>query len=74
MQPFFRLETSRSRETGGTGLGLSIAANLLAAQGGTLSLHNRPQGGLEARFRLPVSLRQAKTIRRQRANGQRRFP
>jgi len=54
MQPFFRLETSRSRETGGTGLGLSIAANLLGAQGGTLSLHNRPQGGLEARVRLPV--------------------
>jgi signal transduction histidine kinase len=54
MQPFFRLETSRSRETGGTGLGLAIAANLLGAQGGTLSLHNRPQGGLEARVRLPV--------------------
>jgi signal transduction histidine kinase len=54
MQPFFRLETSRSRETGGTGLGLSIAANLLAAQGGALSLHNRPEGGLEARVRLPV--------------------
>ncbi|WP_143735182.1 ATP-binding protein [Methylocaldum sp. 14B] len=54
MQPFFRLETSRSRETGGTGLGLPIAANLLGAQGGTLSLHNRPQGGLEARVRLPV--------------------
>ncbi|CAI8874398.1 sensor histidine kinase [Methylocaldum szegediense] len=74
MQPFFRLETSRSRETGGTGLGLSIAANLLAAQGGTLSLHNRPQGGLEARVRLPVSRSQAKTIRRQRAIGLRRFP
>ncbi|HYE36903.1 sensor histidine kinase [Methylocaldum sp.] len=54
MQPFFRLETSRSRETGGTGLGLPIAANLLSAQGGTLSLHNRPEGGLEARVRLPV--------------------
>jgi signal transduction histidine kinase len=54
MQPFFRLETSRSRETGGTGLGLPIAANLLSAQGGTLSLHNRPAGGLEARVRLPV--------------------
>lgn len=73
MQPFFRLETSRSRETGGTGLGLSIAANLLAAQGGTLSLHNRPQGGLEVRVRLPVSRSQARTIRRQRVTGLRRF-
>jgi signal transduction histidine kinase len=73
MQPFFRLETSRSRETGGTGLGLSIAANLLAVQGGTLSLHNRPQGGLEARVRLPVSRGQARTMRRQRVTGLRRF-
>jgi signal transduction histidine kinase len=56
MQPFFRLETSRSRDTGGTGLGLPIAANLLAAQGGTLSLHNRPDGGLEARVRLPAKV------------------
>jgi signal transduction histidine kinase len=54
MQPFFRLETSRSRETGGTGLGLPIAVNLLAAQGGSLSLRNPPDGGLEACVRLPV--------------------
>lgn len=57
MLPFFRLEGSRSRDTGGTGLGLPIAANLTAAQGGTLSLHNLPEGGLEARVRLPVSKR-----------------
>jgi signal transduction histidine kinase len=43
-------------DTGGTGLGLPIAANLLAAQGGTLSLHNRPDGGLEARVRLPAKV------------------
>jgi signal transduction histidine kinase len=55
LQPFFRLESSRSRETGGAGLGLPIAANLLAAQGGVLSLHNRPKGGLEARVELPVA-------------------
>lgn len=54
MRPFFRLESSRSRETGGTGLGLAIAANLLAAQGGALSLHNHPEGGLEARVWLPA--------------------
>lgn len=53
LQPFFRLESSRSRETGGTGLGLPIAVNLLAAQGGRLSLRNHPAGGLEARAELP---------------------
>lgn len=55
MQPFVRLEGSRSRESGGTGLGLAIASNLLAAQGATLKLSNRAEGGLEARIDLPLS-------------------
>lgn len=54
MQPFVRLEGSRSRESGGTGLGLAIANNLLAAQGATLALRNRPEGGLEARIDIPL--------------------
>jgi hypothetical protein len=32
MQPFYRLEQSRNRETGGTGLGLAIAQQLATAQ------------------------------------------
>ncbi len=56
-RPFYRLETSRSRDTGGTGLGLAIARNLAEQQGGSLSLRNHPQGGLEAALRLPLSLR-----------------
>ncbi|MBD5803552.1 Osmolarity sensor protein EnvZ [Azoarcus sp. Aa7] len=47
-EPFYRVESSRSRETGGTGLGLAIARNLLRAQGGEVRLANRPEGGLEA--------------------------
>lgn len=47
-EPFYRLETSRSRDTGGTGLGLSIARNIAHAHGGELHLRNRPTGGLEA--------------------------
>ncbi|MBI2305728.1 MAG: HAMP domain-containing protein [Rhodocyclales bacterium] len=53
LRPFVRLEASRSRESGGTGLGLTIASNLIAAQGGTLVLANRPEGGLEAHITLP---------------------
>lgn len=53
MQPFVRLETSRSRESGGTGLGLTIAANLIAAQGGRLRLQNRAPHGLAAYIYLP---------------------
>ena len=48
MQPFFRLEQSRNRETGGTGLGLAIAQQLTAAIGGSLRLYNRDGGGLAA--------------------------
>ncbi|GGC64264.1 ATP-binding protein [Undibacterium terreum] len=55
-QPFYRLEASRNRNSGGTGLGLAIARQLAQAIGGTLELHNRPAGGLEARFTLPASL------------------
>lgn len=52
-EPFFRLESSRNRDTGGTGLGLSIARDVAQAHGGTLRLRNRPEGGLEAELRLP---------------------
>jgi len=52
-EPFYRVEASRNRETGGTGLGLTIARSVAEAHGGTLTLRNRPQGGLEAVLTLP---------------------
>ncbi len=52
-EPFYRLETSRSRTTGGTGLGLSIARNIALSHGGDLQLFNRHQGGLKATLSLP---------------------
>uniref|UniRef100_UPI003100E6E1 HAMP domain-containing sensor histidine kinase n=1 Tax=Neorhizobium sp. EC2-8 TaxID=3129230 RepID=UPI003100E6E1 len=48
MQPFFRIETSRNRDTGGTGLGLAIAHQLAATIGGSVRLYNREGGGLAA--------------------------
>lgn len=53
--PYYRLETSRNRDTGGTGLGLSIAQDIAHAHGGHLSLDNIPAGGLEAILTLPRS-------------------
>ena len=52
-QPFYRLEGSRSRDTGGTGLGLSIARQIAQLHGGTLKLQNIKEGGLEAVLTLP---------------------
>lgn len=52
LQPFYRLEGSRNRETGGTGLGLAIAHQLASAMGASLSLSNREGGGLQARLLL----------------------
>ncbi len=52
--PFFRLEGSRSRDTGGTGLGLTIARNIAESHGGSVMLRNSAQGGLEALLRLPI--------------------
>jgi signal transduction histidine kinase len=54
--PFTRLETSRSRETGGIGLGLPIARAILRAHGGDVSLSSRPDGsGLRVIVTVPLS-------------------
>jgi len=51
--PFFRVETSRSRDTGGTGLGMTIARNAVRSMGGDIELLNRQEGGLRAKVTLP---------------------
>ena len=53
-QPFVRLDSSRNTDRGSVGLGLAIARTLIHRHGGELSLHNHPQGGLEACIQLPA--------------------
>lgn len=48
LDPFVRLDTARGRDTIGLGLGLAIVAKAVAEHHGTLTLSNRPQGGLRA--------------------------
>jgi signal transduction histidine kinase len=52
-EPFFRLETSRSRSTGGTGLGLALARGIMRSHGGEIALEDRPGGGTAVKVTLP---------------------
>ncbi|HEY3799660.1 MAG TPA: ATP-binding protein [Caulobacteraceae bacterium] len=56
-EPFQRLESSRSRETGGAGLGLAVVRAIARGHGGEVTLQNRSEGGLRARVSLPLALR-----------------
>lgn len=53
LEPFYRVEASRSRDTGGVGLGLAIAQSIIMSNGGELRLANRVEGGLRASVILP---------------------
>jgi len=55
MQPFTRIEGSRSRDTGGTGLGLAIVRAIVSSELGQLVITNRPEGGLLAELSLPLA-------------------
>ncbi len=50
--PFFRVEPSRSRETGGIGLGLAIVKTCIEACQGTVVARNRSPSGLEVEIAL----------------------
>ncbi|MEO8151942.1 MAG: ATP-binding protein [Rhizobacter sp.] len=54
-QPFYRVDSSRSKQTGGTGLGLYIARDLARRHGGQVTLSNREGGGLRAELVLPLT-------------------
>jgi signal transduction histidine kinase len=56
LRPFYRCETSRSRDTGGIGLGLSIASDTISAHGGKMALSETPGGGLTVEVRLPAAV------------------
>jgi two-component system OmpR family sensor kinase len=52
--PFYRVEGSRSRETGGNGLGLASARAVARTHGGDITLTPTPGGGLTATISLPI--------------------
>ena len=54
-RPFYRMDDSRTRETGGAGLGLAITERAVRLHGGTVKAENVPGGGFTVELRLPVS-------------------
>ena len=52
---FYRVDSSRSKETGGTGLGLSIVKNGAQLHDATVSLSSKPDEGTEITIRFPVA-------------------
>ena len=47
---FYRVDKGRSRQKGGTGLGLAIVKHAVQFHGGTITVTNRPNGGLRFDF------------------------
>ncbi|MGK4567927.1 sensor histidine kinase [Flavobacterium sp. 3HN19-14] len=56
---FYRLQHSK---TGGTGLGLSIVKGFAEAQGGKVSLENKPEGGAIFTIYFPAAVMHTKNI------------
>jgi len=53
--PFYRVDSSRSRDSGGVGLGLAIVKAAVEGSGGSVSCHNRVPRGLEVLIRLQAA-------------------
>lgn len=53
-QPFFRVDSSRSREYGGVGLGLSLVWEIVALHGGTVEVEASSEDGTVMRVELSV--------------------
>jgi len=51
---FYRVDRSRSRETGGTGLGLAIVKHVLSRHQAALEIHSSPGKGSRFAARFPA--------------------
>ncbi|OQW36778.1 MAG: hypothetical protein A4E19_21375 [Nitrospira sp. SG-bin1] len=52
--PFFRVQQGQRSAPKGLGLGLSIVKTLVELQGGEVAARNRPNGGAELSFTIPI--------------------
>ncbi len=54
-EPFYRLDTSRSFDSGGSGLGLALTRQIVDAHGGRVTAGDAPKGGTRMRVLLPLA-------------------
>jgi two-component system phosphate regulon sensor histidine kinase PhoR len=52
---FYRVDKSRSKETGGTGLGLSIVKHIVDAYHGTIDINSKEGIGTEIKIKFPLN-------------------
>jgi two-component system sensor histidine kinase KdpD len=57
---FYRADNTGS--VGGAGLGLSICRGIIEAHGGRIRVENRPEGGTDIAFTLPVAETMRETV------------
>ena len=53
-EPFFRMDASRTSDTGGAGLGLAIVQRIAQVHGGTVTVGEAPLGGARFTLELPA--------------------
>ncbi len=52
-EPFYRIDKSRSKNTGGYGLGLSLCKKIMEAHGGTIEINSIPDEGTTVLLKFP---------------------
>lgn len=54
-EPFFRVDSARSRQLGGTGLGLALVRAIAELHGGSILVEEVPTGGTSFSLKIPIA-------------------
>jgi signal transduction histidine kinase len=54
-EPFYRVDKSRTKDTGGFGLGLSLCKTIMEAHGGKIEVQSKPQEGTTVSLFFPLT-------------------